>query len=61
MSHGLFVAACGLLSRCGAWAAECVGSVAAAHGLSSCGAPALEPTGSVVAVLELNCPLVCEI
>ena len=39
-----------LLSSCGAWAPECVGSVTATRGLSSCGAWALECEVSVVAI-----------
>ena len=38
--HWVFVAALGLLSSCGVWALECMGSVVAACGLSSCGARA---------------------
>ena len=34
---GLFVVVCGLLSSCGTWGPECMGSVVAALGLSSCG------------------------
>ena len=41
MAHGLLLAVHGLLSSCGAWAPECVGSVVAARGLSSCGTWAL--------------------
>ena len=37
VAHALFVAMHGLLSSCGAWAPECMGSVVVAHGLSSCG------------------------
>ena len=41
---GLFVAACRLLSSCGAWAPEFKGSVVA-HRLPSCGTRALESAG----------------
>ena len=47
MARELFVVACRLLSSCGVWAPECVGSVVAAHGLSSCGTRALEHVGLV--------------
>ena len=39
-AHKLFVAARGLLSSCGFWAPEHVGSVVATWGLSSCGTQA---------------------
>ena len=32
--YGVLVAACGLLSSCGTWALECMGSEAAARGLN---------------------------
>ena len=56
MAHGIFVVACrilhcgvqaslvvarGLLSSCGTWAPELMGSVVGARGLSSCGVWAL--------------------
>ena len=44
-----------LLSSCGAWAPECVGSVAV-WGLSSCGVWAPECVGSLVAAHRLSCP-----
>ena len=59
--HRLFVAVCGLLSSCGVWALEYVGSVVGARGLSSCGSRALEGTGSVVAACGLSCPVACGI
>ena len=55
------VAAHGLLSSCGAWAPEHMGSIVAARGLSSCGTWALECGGSVVAACGLSCPTACEI
>ena len=55
MVGGLFVAACGLLSSCGTWAPEHVGSVVVVCGLScpaACGIlvprPGIEPTSSAL-------------
>ena len=61
LRRGLFVVARGLLSSCGAWAPECVGS--RVHGLCSCGARApervdssLRYTGSVAVARGLVAP-----
>ena len=56
-----FVSARGLLSRCGAWAPEHVGSVDVTYGLCSCGAWALECVGSVVVACGFSCPTACGI
>ena len=51
---GLFIAAHGLLSNCGAWAPEHMGSGVAERRLSSCGARAPERAGSVDAERRLS-------
>ena len=56
MAHGLFAAACRLLSSCGTWALENAGSVVVARRLSSCGKWAPEQAGSIVAARGLSCP-----
>ena len=61
MAHGLFVAACRLLSSCGGRAPDRTGSVVVAGGLSSCGARAPERVGSVVAARGLSGPAACGI
>ena len=53
LPHRLFVAACSLLSSCGTWALERVGSVIVARRLQSSWALQLQHTSSLVVVVGL--------
>ena len=60
-ARGFFIVERGLLSSCGVWAPEHMGSVVAVRGLSICGTWVPERAGSVVAARRLSCPTACGI